>query len=197
MPALARPTSRRRATAAAAVLPVAAAVVLAPLTPAHAATEVFSSTFRGEFVDGSATRTSECTEVSTGVSARASRVEYFAFTTDTCAGGTVFTVGTAAPDVFEMTKDTAHVVATVAMRNISTGELTGEVVHIDNTWTATSKEPRTHSEPVVINFPGQYRLSERGWTRTVTASTSGTVPLDEASMSTGGFKTIAVVHDVE
>jgi hypothetical protein len=158
---------------------------------------VYSSSFRGEFVDGSATRTSECTEVSTGVSASASTVEYFAFTTDTCAGGTVFTAGSAAPESFEMTKDTAHAVATVALRDLSTGQLTGEVVRVDNTWTATSKEPRTHSEPVVINVPGVYRLSERGWTRSVTASATGTVPLDRASMSTGGFKSIAVVHDVE
>lgn len=197
MHAHARPLSRRRATAAAAVLPMAAAVALAPLTPASAATEVYSGTFRGEFVDGSATRTSECTEVRTGVSASASTVSYFASTTDTCAGGTVFTAGSAAPEVFEMSKDTAHVVATVALRDLSTNQATGEVVRIDNTWTATSKEPRTHSEPVVINFPGVYRLSERGWTRSVTASTTGTVPLDEASMSTGGFKSIAVVHDVE
>lgn len=197
MRAPARPTSRQRATSVAAVLPVAALAVLAPMAPAQAATEVYRSTFSGQSVSGSATRTSECTEVSTGVDAHADLVEYFAFTTNTCTGGTVFTVGKAAPERFEMTKDAAHVVATVEMRDVSTGEATGQVVRIDNTWTATSKEPRTHSEPVVLQFPGLYRLSERGWTRSLTASVTGTVPLDEATMSTGGFRTLAVVHGLE
>ena len=192
MRATTRPAARRGARSAAAVLSLAAGALMAPAAPAHAAT-VSKGTFQAEWVSGTATRTAGCTQAWYGLDARERAVDYYASTTNTCTGGTVYTRGSATPTTFEMSRHGARVVAAVAVTDMS-GRPTGEVVHVDNTWTPTSKVPRTYTDPVIIHMPGVYRLSERGWSSVVSASTTGSLPMDEATMTTGGFRSMSVVH---
>jgi len=188
--------SRRRSTAQWVVLPcVASALALAlTSTAAAAAVEVYKQSFREQTVSAYASTQDGCTSTSTTVDAGATRVVYTHFTYDACTGEATALLGSAPPTTFDVRGNlsTAHLVATVPLTNLGTGEPAGQVV-IDDTWTATQQATKGKYS-YSTNTPGEYRYSSRSAANQAPATVTGTVAFDYGYIWKVTMMEISVTH---
>jgi hypothetical protein len=186
--AVATPLSLRRLIALVAIVPLAFIGLLAASGSAQAATEMFKHRFRGYVVQGFSESFDGCVSEFTSVSADERQVFYFAVTFNMCTEEESFVFGSAAPEVFDVSRrlSSAHVVATIPIFDELTGELVDEI-ELDNVWTATDRPVKVRST-FSEQLPGAFRFSTSFNGMFAPATVSGTVDLDEGSI--GKFSTM-------
>jgi hypothetical protein len=178
------PSFARRITAFLVAIPMALVAVL--LAPASAkAAEVERYRFNGVVVTGydlSVDEVDECVVTVHSVTASKELVTFYSQIFNQCAGGSggeeqFIATGSAAPTYFA-TRGTraAHVIATVPLYDISTGDFVGDV-ELDNIWTAAGPAVRDRSS-YSTSLPGSYRLSYRTSGTVAPATVTGTVPFE-------------------
>jgi hypothetical protein len=186
-----RSRSRRPFLAALGVLTLVLAAV--PAT-AQAATQVFKQTFREYTVDGYGSTNDGCTASATTLNAGDTTVLYSSWSVNSCTGEALYLYGRAAPTTFDVRGNlaTAHVVATIPLTNVDTGEPAGQIV-VDETWTATQQATKgTYS--YTTNLPGEYRYSSRSKGNVAPATVTGTLALDDGNIWKITMMEVSVTH---
>ena len=178
------PSYVRRIIAVLVAIPIALVVVL--LAPASAeAAEVERYRFNGVVVTGynySVYEADECVVTIHSVTASKELVTFFSQTFNQCAGGRageeqIIATGSSAPTYFAARGTrAAHVIATVPLYDVNTGDFFGEV-ELDNIWTSAGPAVRDRSSHST-SVPGSYRLSYRTSGTVAQATVTGTVPFE-------------------
>ncbi|KGM01122.1 hypothetical protein Q760_03695 [Cellulomonas cellasea DSM 20118] len=175
--------------------PLAVSLVLAP-SGAQAATDVYHQSFRGLFLDGWTSTDDGCTTTFVGAASDETTTWYANESYNRCTGEGSGVLGSATPTTFTLRGNlsSGHVVATIPLTDLYTGEPAGEIL-VDNTWTATAK-PTKSTWVTSVNLPGSFRYTNRLTALSAPATATGTVPMeDSGTVGRSSWMYIQVSHD--